>query len=213
MSDATKKNLIKQGVSPKKIKRIYNGVVYQNIDKWKIPQFNQFTFTFMGRLGVSKGIDLLIPAAKRFVKAHPNSLFQLITPFTKSPLHQKISKLISEQNFGSQIAWHKNIEGKALKDHLKISNCVLIPSYSEGFCFVAAEAISMGIPIISSNQYALKEVVSGKFIKMKTLNSKAIYESLCLAFENKFDENEVKKFPLEESLKEYLKLYDSIEIN
>ena len=49
------------------------------------------------------------------------------------------------------------------------TNCILIPSYSEGFCFSAAESIGLKIPIISSNKGALKEVVSGKHIIMNKM--------------------------------------------
>jgi glycosyltransferase involved in cell wall biosynthesis len=213
VSDATKDSLIKYGVSSNQIIRIYNGVDYEIEPQIKALNKDQFIFTFMGRLGISKGLDLLIPAAKKFIEEKPDAIFQLITPDTPTALHQKISKLISDENLESHIIWHKNIETKFLKDKLQISNCVIIPSYSEGFCFVAAEVISMGIPIISSDQYALKEVVSGKFIKMKALSSEAIYQSLCLAKENKFETNEIKKFHLQESLRAYLNFYNSIDFS
>ncbi len=213
VSDATKNNLIKHGISPKKVKRIYNGINYKTEQPRHIPSKDQFIFTFMGRLGVSKGLDLLIPAAEKFISKHSNSRLQLITPDLPYSLHQKISKLISKHKLESKIFWHKTLKGEQLKKKLLMSNCVVIPSYSEGFCFVAAEAISMGIPIISSDQYALKEVVSGKFIKLKSLKTEEIYQSLCLAIEDKFENSEIKKFPLEESLKDYLMFYNSIPLN
>lgn len=210
VSDSTKLALIEHGISAQKIIRIYNGIDYQvqHKENKKLPK--NFTFTFLGRLGVSKGLDLLIPAAARFIKTHPKAIFQIISPDKPNGLKQKIDGLIIMHHLRKNINWLKNIDSNQIKKRLQASHCLIIPSYSEGFCFVAAEAVALGVPIISSNKAALKEVVSGKFIKLKDLNSDEIYNALLLAKNGKFEENEIKKFPFSVCLNAYLKLYLSI---
>ena len=210
VSDATKHALIDHGIAPQKIIRIYNGIEYLHETHKNTVSQSRFTFTFLGRLGISKGLDLLIPAAKQFLDENPEALFQLITPDEPKRLHEKIDGLIKTNKFGKQIIWLKNLDKIQIQEKLLSSHCLVIPSYSEGFCFVAAEAVALGIPIISSDKTALKEVVSGQFIKLKDLGSSGIYEALLFARNGKFEKKPIKKFHFNDCLDAYLKLYQSI---
>ena len=83
----------------------------------------------------------------------------------------------------------------------------MVPSSSEGFCFVAAESIAMNIPVISSGKGALAEVVSGTHITMKSYDSKGLQEALEKAYRGEWDKTEVKKFPLDDTVDNYIGLY------
>jgi len=210
VSDSTKQSLINHGISPQKIIRIYNGIEYKSkINEETMPSTN-FTFTFLGRLGVSKGLDLLIPATERFIKDYPESIFQIISPDNPKNIKQKIENLISKYHLAENIKWFKNLDSNQIEEKLLSSDCLVISSYSEGFCFVAAEAVALGVPIISSDKAALKEVVSGKFIKMKTLDSEGIYEALVKARNEEYEVTPIKIFLFQDTLEAYLKLYQSI---
>ncbi len=210
VSDSTKLGLIEHGINPEKIIRIYNGIEYPSHQTHIIEASQKFTFTFLGRLGISKGLDLLIPAAGQFIKEYPESVFQIISPDKPESLNKKIEGLLKKHQFQDKVNWLKNINSKQIEERLRFSHCIVIPSYSEGFCFVAAEAVALGVPIISSDQAALKEVVSGEFIKLKKLDSPEIFNALIKAFEGNFEKTPIKKFHFSESLKAYLKLYKSI---
>jgi len=50
-----------------------------------------------------------------------------------------------------------------LPSYIAASDCIVVPSLSEGFGFAAAESCAMGKLIVASNVASLPEVVSGKF--------------------------------------------------
>jgi glycosyltransferase involved in cell wall biosynthesis len=210
VSDSTKQNLISHSITSQKIIRIYNGIEYKSRDKDEANASKKFTFTFLGRLGVSKGLDMLIPAAGQFIKEYPEAIFQIISPDNSKTIQQKVENLIRKHHLEKNVNWFTNLDSLQVEEKLLSSNCMVIPSYSEGFCFVAAEAIALEIPIISSGKGALQEVVSGKFIKMETFDSKGIYQSLVKAKNEAYEITPIKKFHFQDTLEAYLKLYQSI---
>lgn len=224
VSESTKNDLINNGIKPEKIIKIYNGIEYPafQILSNVVPKFrnegrikakpdeSKFTFTFLGRLGISKGLDILIPAAKKFIQTFPDAEFHMITPDTPAFMYKIINRLINQQHLEENIYWHNNLKQDQIRQQLLFSNCLVIPSYSEGFCFVAAEAASLGIPIVSSGRKALREVVSGKYIQIKNLDADGIFDALIEARNGKFEESKLIKFNFDDCLNDYLHLYKSI---
>jgi len=194
VSNATVQNLIKSGVDKNKACLIYNGIDYDEINKFKldIQKDKTYHFYFFGRLGISKGIDLILKAAKILKDELKDCKFNFITPNHPKYFYDIVQNYIKKNQLQENIVLHKNKSKKELFEALQKANCVLIPSYSEGFCFAAVECIALNIPIISSDQTALKEVVSGKYIKMKELSVEALVEACRLAYQNKFDESPFK---------------------
>jgi glycosyltransferase involved in cell wall biosynthesis len=210
VSDYTKNCLIDSGISTEKISRIYNGLDYEKFNgaKWQAPE--NFTFTFFGRLGVSKGLDILIPAAAKFFKKNPDASLKLIIPTIPKKFFAKVKKLLEQWQISKQCEILNNLEKEELNRHLCSSSCVVVSSYSEGFCFAATEAIAMNIPVISSDKGALKEVISGRYIKLNSLSFKSLAEALQLAKEGKWTISPIKKFDLLTQVKSYIELYESM---
>lgn len=204
VSDSTKNDLLKSKKSSKVV-RIYNGIEYNfEISDEK---YEQFTFTYFGRLGVSKGLDILLKAAKIFLHEHPETRLQLIIPvLPKATLHT-ILRLIDEYNIKDKTIVQHDLPRKELFKHVQKSHCVIIPSYKEGFCFTAVETIAMGVPIISSNKGALMEVVSGKHLKMKEHTPECLAENLLKMKNGEWDETPLRKFELQEQVEQYIEVY------
>ncbi len=215
VSNFTYDALKEAGVQEDKLKRIYNGLDYKRLEKIR-SRFERkekavsFTFTFVGRLGVSKGLDLIIPAAGKFLKNHPESQFNLVIPKRPRKLYKVIQNLISKSEMTGQIRILHNLPKEELYKTMIHSSCLVVPSYSEGFCFVAAEACALGIPLVSSNKGALAEVVSGRFIRMQEMNVESLIEALNFAHSGNWIEREVEKFELKESIDSYLELYQEL---
>ncbi len=207
VSDFTKEALEDTGISPKRITRIYNGLETNEFKKFKHQKPEQFTYTFFGRLGVSKGLDLLLPAAKEFSLLYPESKLKLIIPMRPISMHLKIKKRIQDLGLEKNIQVMHELSKKDLYKEITNSSCIVIPSYSEGFCFVAAETVAMGVPIISSQKGALKEVVSGKYLEMESFDSKGLLAALVKAREGEWQEKSRKNFHLSETVNKYLDLY------
>ena len=211
VSQSTVNALIENGVAKNKVELVYNGVDYtkfENYKKLKSSEANEkFTISFFGRLGISKGLDVIIEAATTLKKMLPNINFKLIVPKNPAAFYNKIMQLLKEKDLENYFEFHHQLTRKQLVEQIVNSNCVVIPSYSEGFCFAAAECAALNIPIISSNKTALKEVVSGQFIKMEELNADALLNAIKNAYEGNWQKSELKKFELKDCIESYIQLY------
>jgi glycosyltransferase involved in cell wall biosynthesis len=206
-SDYTASCLRKSNIKPNKVFRIYNGLDYKDYDPDDFSPPGAFTYTYFGRLGSSKGLDLIISASANFLKNHPDAHLKLIIPKVPPAFYKKIIQQLKQLPSDNYSLLH-NLERDELHKHLQHSSCVMTPSYSEGFCFAAAESIALGIPLISSGKAALAEVVSGKHITMTSQDSEGLLIALEKAYLNEWDESPIKEFPFEETLRGYLKLYE-----
>lgn len=212
VSEFTKKKLIKAGVKPSRVERIYNGMNYDAIPVVKPLEHDQFTFTYFGRLGVSKGIDIMLHAAKIFLQNNKGRCKIIISKHPRN-LRKIILDLVKELDLGAHITIMHDLPESELIKQLGTSNCVVIASHSEGFCFAAVEASAMGLPIISSDRGALKETVSGKYLKLKELTAESLASVLEQAKRNEWEEIPLKKFELSDSYKGYSDLYKRISSN
>lgn len=206
VSDYTAKCLKDNGISVSKIKRIYNGINYPETIK-EIKQPKDFVFTFFGRLGPSKGIDILMNAAVLFLQQHPESKMKLITSPEPPKIFRFLKKKIKKSALQDCIKIINHLSDNELRKEIMSSTCIVIPSASEGFCFAAVETIAFGVPVISSDMGALKEVVSGKFSKMKDYTSNSLFNSLKDAFDSHWQNKALKKFELSSCLSEYDSIY------
>jgi len=213
VSQSTTNNLIKSGIKKSKVSTIYNGINYNDfqMDK-RFNNFknNKFTYTYFGRMGISKGLDLLMDAIPLIKEKHPESQFQLIIPKVPTDFLSKILLFIKNNQLENYVILKHHLSFEALKKNIAASNCVIIPSYSEGFCFAAVETIALGTPLISSNQAALAEVVSGQFIKMDNFSVAALVIAMDNAKKGTWSKSPIKQFKLSDTIAQYKKLYHNI---
>ena len=214
VSQSTTNNLLKAGIKKSKTSTIYNGIDYSDFQL--NPSFttssshNKFTYTYFGRMGISKGLDLLMEAILIIKEKHPESQVQLIIPKVPINFLNKILSYITSNQLEDYVMLKHHLPFETLKQSIATSDCVIIPSYSEGFCFAAVETIALGTPLISSNQTALKEVVSGKFIKMDNLSVAALVTAMDKARKGEWSKSPIKQFRLSDTIAAYKKLYGHI---
>ncbi len=210
VSDYTLKSLTERGIPEAKIEKIYNGLDYRMLNTFHYTPPEQFTFCFFGRLGISKGIDLLVPAAEIFFERHPDALLKLIIPTYPKITYRKVIRQIQEKIPAENIQILHNLTKPDLLQAITTSSCVVIPSRSEGFCFAAQEAVATGVPIISSGKGSLPEVVGGQHITLGELTIDQIVSALEMAFDNQWDYTPPPLFELSTSVEQYLKFYQSL---
>ncbi|MEM9920831.1 MAG: glycosyltransferase family 4 protein [Bacteroidota bacterium] len=207
VSNFTRQSLIQNGIPSHKISQIYNGLHYNRFPRDQHQAPANFTYTYFGRLGISKGLDLLLPAAARFYKAHPDSRLVLILPKRPRKMYQQIIALIDQLKLQEHVRLRHELSREELYEQICHSSCTVVPSYSEGFCFVAAETVALGVPIVSSGQGALAEVVSGPMIEMENMSAAALYNALEQAYAGQWSFKPVRAFPMQTALNQYLQLY------
>lgn len=216
VSQSTADSLRENGVAEKRIATIYNGLDYERVAAFKQKasarsQQNQpFTYTYYGRLGISKGLDILLEAARLVKQKQPDTRLKIIIPTTPKSLLKTILKTIQENDLKEYVIIKHDLPSAQLVDELLQSDCVVVPSYSEGFCYVAVESIALGIPVISSDKKALKEVMSGTFIKMKDFSATGLSDALDKAIAGEWEKTPVRKFELRETVENYIQLYGEL---
>lgn len=212
VSEYTKDCLINTGVNKDRIVRIYNGLVYPGFLWNELQGNNDFIFTFFGRLGPSKGIDILIKASMKFLKENSDARLRLIITKKPKSILRYIHSEIQMNSLNEQVEIFHHLPDEELRKKLLSSSCVVIPSISEGFCFAAAETIALGVPLVSSDMGALKEVVSGKHIKMRDYSVNMLVETLEKAKNSDWEKTEVKRFELSDTLNDYKNLYNKLNL-
>lgn len=148
----------------------------------------EFVFIYVGRLVGDKGINELIQAFQKLAAESNRVKLLLVGPF-ESDLDPLTPETIHE------IATNDNIISvgfqKDVRRYFAISDCLIFPSYREGFPNVVMQAGAMGLPSIVTNINGCNEIIidgaNGIIIPVK--NSKAIYEAANkMVMENHFRE-------------------------
>ena len=139
------------------------------------------SYLMYGRLGVSKGWHLINELKTQSLP--PDFHLQLVLPQEPKWLWQKINAQLK----APFIEVKNELPEEELFALIQKAKAVLIPSYSEGFGFAAAECSAMNTPIIHSGRGALNEVVYGTTVKMTEYSGKGLAEAIW-----KFERGEVE---------------------
>lgn len=134
-----------------------------------------FVFIFVGRLVGDKGINELISAFTRI--STPNLKLLLVGSFETEldPLQTETLKAIEIHPDIIFVGFQEDV-----RPYLVVSDCLVFPSYREGFPNVVMQAGAMGLPSIVTDINGCNEIISnginGTIIPVK--NVEAIVESM-----------------------------------
>jgi len=122
-------------------------------------QQEDFVFVFIGRLVGDKGVNELVSAFKKLQNASLlNSHFSLLLV---GPLETDLDPL--RKNTLQEIEKNPNIISvgfqQDVRPYFAISDCLVFPSYREGFPNVVMQAGAMGLPSIVSNINGCNEII------------------------------------------------------
>lgn len=174
----------------------------KEIVKHKIEAVKVYDFCFVGRLEEEKGVSFLINALKNINASLKSKIgkVHLVGDGKKADDYKALCKE-SEVDF----IFYGFLSRKDVHDIYKKSHAIILPSQSEGFPKVIAEAMNFGcIPIVSnvsSISHYVKDNVNG--FLLKSINEreveKKIEKLMKLSFEDyksiiTAKENEFKKF-------------------
>jgi glycosyltransferase involved in cell wall biosynthesis len=212
VSSCTAASLQNHSIPVDKITTIYNGLEYSIFNRYDPAVSTKATpssptFIYFGRLGHSKGLNIIVRGGADFLKSNPDASIQLIVPAEPGKFRKKLESAIQEEGMQSRMIITPSLPREELVNRLKSCTAVLIPSYSEGFCYAATECAAMEVPVITSGRGALSETAGGKVILMRELTPQALTEAMAKACEGKFEIRPVRKFPLDLQIQQYLSLY------
>ena len=132
-----------------------------NLDQYKYRLNDNNTecisFLFVARLIKEKGIALYLDAAETLKSNYPKAEFHVIGIIENSPSAIKEQRLLNLHNQGI-ILYHGYQEN--VKEHLFNRDVFVLPTYyREGVPRSILEALSVGLPIITTNTPGCKETV------------------------------------------------------
>ncbi len=144
---------------------------------------NDFVYVFVGRLVTDKGINELVCAFKKLKLNHPNAKLLLV-----GPLETELDPLLPATL--EAIESVKNIIAVGYQNDVRlyfaIADCLVFPSYREGFPNVVMQAGAMGMPSIVTNINGCNEIIvqgeNGLIIPTK--DEKALYDAMLKCMED-----------------------------
>ncbi len=108
------------------------------------------TLLYVGRLDRIKGADVLVRAAG-FLAERPQMRVRFVGGEVDADYAAGLRALASEMGIAERISWTGVVANDALSWQYAAADMVIVPSYSESFSIVAAEAMACGTPVVASN--------------------------------------------------------------
>jgi len=146
-------------------------------------QENDFVYIFVGRLVTDKGINELVAAFKKLKINHPNAKLLLVGPLETEldPLSSATLEAIENVKEIKAVGYQNDV-----RLYFAIANCLVFPSYREGFPNVVMQAGAMGLPSIVTNINGCNEIIgkgeNGLIIPTK--EEKALLEAMLQCMED-----------------------------
>jgi D-inositol-3-phosphate glycosyltransferase len=121
-----------------------------------------FLYLYYGRPGPSKGVEVLVAAAAEVASRLPNSRLILLLGKEPADRHQAILEQIAELKLTDYVTVLDSRPRAELPTYLLASDCVVVPSHSEGFGYSAVEAATIGCRVLSTSGHSVEEVLQGE---------------------------------------------------
>ena len=146
-----------------KIKIIYSAIhVFPNRSELKeIKKYeNSFNFISVGRFHWMKGYQYTLSALQILLNENYKVKYTILSidEPTDEALYQ-ISDLNIEEHVQILVGLNQNRVFEKMRD----SDCLILPSVSEGLANVVLESMSIGLPVLSSNCGGMGEVIKDNF--------------------------------------------------
>lgn len=172
VSQYTKKELTEfYNISEEKIHVIYNGV---DVEKFKPPSRSKADLRrelglvpdrrmilFVGRLYSRKGLPTLLQTAREVVKDFTDAQFVISGGGFKQN-EEKLRKLARQQRIEDNVSFVGYFPDEKLPDLYAAADVFVLPALYENFPFAILEAMSTGLPVVSTRVGGIPELVIDK---------------------------------------------------
>ena len=117
---------------------------------------NDYVYIFVGRLVKDKGLNEMIEAFKKIASEFKNTKLLLVGPYEKEldPLLPITEDFINSSKQVIAVGLQSDV-----RPYFAISNCLVFPSYREGFPNVVMQAGAMGLKSIATNINGCNEII------------------------------------------------------
>ncbi len=111
---------------------------------------------FLGRIHYKKGVDLLLHAWAEMAAQNTDAVLVLAGPDSEDTLPGAL-RTVEVLNLQERVLFTGMLDVRMKWSALAAASFFVLPSYSEGLSVAALEALSMGVPVILSQQCNLPE--------------------------------------------------------
>ncbi|MBL7206312.1 MAG: glycosyltransferase family 4 protein [Candidatus Aenigmarchaeota archaeon] len=221
-SENTKRDFLKYtGIPENKIKVIYAGVSHKNFKRYSPKSYENARAFVREKCNVNDNEKLLLYVGGEQPRKNIPTLLKAVK-MIKTPIklliigprdygernHEELVNLVKHLDIENKIIFAGNFPHDSLPDYFNAADLFVFPSYYEGFGLPPLEAMSCGLPVITTGCSSLPEVVGDAAIKITDpFDDKILAEKIDLVLTDKnLRENMIKK-GLEQSKKFSWKKY------
>ncbi len=173
VSDLSRNDIASAFDVPKeKISLVYNGI--DTDDFRPMPEVDRLPYRLMATASADvplKGLDFLLKALATLVPRYPE-LELLVVGSPKPGGHTE--GLIKRLGIERRVMFATNLKTREITRYYAEATLAVAPSLYEGFGLPAGEAMSCGVPIVSSNGGALPEIVGDAGMLVPAGNADAL---------------------------------------
>lgn len=149
-----------------------------------------FKLIFLSRVEEKKGLELLFDALATLQLKWELSL----AGSGEESYVKKLQEQAQQLGIGDRIKWLGQINNDAKFKLMAAHDLLVLTSYNENFANVVIESLSMGTPVLLSDQVGLFDYVQAKNLGWVTaLNSKSIAQQLELAYQMEDQRLKIRK--------------------
>lgn len=173
VNKATKKFLLGQGISPKKIAIISPGIdtnYYQNIHR---KTSGRFCFLTVGYLTNRKAVNLIIQALALVIKKNKNISLNIVGGGSNL---ESLRSLVKKLNLQKYVVFIGQVPHSQIKTYYRRADVFVSMSRAESWGQVYLEAMASGLPVIASRNTGSAEIIKNK--KSGILVEKENYQQL-----------------------------------
>ena len=135
---------------------------------------------FLSRINFKKGLDLLIPAFAQVRARYPDAVLAIVGPDNEG-YGAKVHGWVAEHRLQDAVRFVDHLEGEAVLQAYVDADVFVLPSYTENFGMVVAEALACATPVVISDQVNIHREVSGAGAGLVTrCDAGEVAEALCV---------------------------------
>ena len=194
VSQFTKNDIVKKyGIDETKIEVVYNAVESRQWPmvngQWNSEKklstidyrlsTNKPYFIFIGAVHPRKNVLNLLKAFEMF-KSKNDITHQLIIIGRNAWMNAELENYLAEMQFKKDVIWIENCERNKLLVILQNAVALVYPSLFEGFGIPIIEAMSVGVPVITSNTSAMAEIAENAALLVNPTNTNEIADAMQL---------------------------------
>jgi glycosyltransferase involved in cell wall biosynthesis len=125
----------------------------------------EFQILFLGNVVYRKGLHTLLEAISNQLLAISGRRsavrLDIVGSLTAEPRYaRKMQELVSNKRLSSLVTFHSSLDNESLKQILKRSHLLVVPSTYEGYGIIYLEGMGFGLPAIGTTAGAAGEIIT-----------------------------------------------------